>query len=376
MRTAPPARPPIAGPEPEVLIKEARRRQRRRYLLAGLATIVVLAGVAGVTAGLAGPAGHPPAHKSPRRVVHRAAGTPAVPARAMRRLTGAVAYMCGTSSICLMRPDGSGKRTLPATDPTATSPIWPPAPEWDPAWSPDGRRLALRGYYAPYAEGDYALYVVDANGCHLTRLTHHVNGISPAWSPTGRQIAFAAGGINVINANGTGLRRLTSDIARSGHDRYDDEEPSWSAADRIAFVRTRMGTSRGEIYVMNPDGSGVTPLTHGAPGFDQPSWSPNGKAIAFVADLQGAGVIEVANANGTGRHRVSPPTWASYSPTWTPGGKIVFLRQTGAPTQYTAAPARAYIVNRDGSGLRLLYPHLGGAHQITWGPTPLPRAGC
>lgn len=381
MKTVPPGWPPAAGPEPEVLIKEARHRQRRRYLLAGLATIAVLAAVAGVTAALAGPAGHPPAHKSPRRVVHRAAGTPAVPARAMRRLTGTVAYTCGTSSICLMRPDGSGKRTLPATDPVATSPIWPPAAEWDPAWSPDGRRLAFRGYYAPYAEGDYALYVVDANGCHLTRLTHHVNGITPAWSPTGRQIAFAGGGIDVINANGTGLRRLTSDIARSGRTWYGDDEPSWSARNRIAFARGRMGTSRGEIYVMNPDGSGVTPLTHGAPGFDQPSWSPNGKAIAFVADTvprQSAGVIEVANANGTGRHRVSPPTWASYSPTWTPGGKIVFLVIKGFQYSQLGSQVRAsaYIVNRDGTGLRLLYPHLGDAGQITWGPTPLPRAGC
>jgi hypothetical protein len=87
-------------------------------------------------------------------------------------------------------------------------------------------------------------------------------------------------------------------------------------------------------------------------------------------------VIEVANANGTGRHRVSPPSWTSFSPTWTPGGKIVFLRQTGTPTQYSAAPASAYIVDRNGSGLRLLYPRLGDALQITWGPKSLPHARC
>jgi len=88
----------------------------------------------------------------------------------------------------------------------------------------------------------------------------------------------------VINANpnGTGLRSLTSDRARSGRDRYADEDPTSSATNRIAFVRTRMGSSRGEIDTMNADGSGVAPLTRGDPGFAQPSWSPDGKSIPFV----------------------------------------------------------------------------------------------
>jgi hypothetical protein len=119
MRTAPPGWPPAARADPQVLIKEARRRQRRRYLLIGLATAVVLAGVAGVTVGLAGPGGHSPARQDLRHVTHRASTSP-VPAWA-KRLTGAVAYKCG-DSICLMRPDGTGLHTLTAT-----------YPEWDAA---------------------------------------------------------------------------------------------------------------------------------------------------------------------------------------------------------------------------------------------------
>jgi hypothetical protein len=47
----------------------------------------------------------------------------------------------------------------------------------------------------------------------------------------------------------------------------------------------------------------------------------------------------------------------------------------GAPTQSADAPASAYIVNRNGSGLRLLYPKLD-ATQIAWGAATLPRVTC
>ncbi len=360
-----------AWPDPMPRVRRAARRQR-----AGLAigTAVLLAAVVTPLALLPGLLSHPSGPQpsavgtkssSPAHTPPSASGGLSAPAWA-KRLHGEVAYKCG-NSICLMRPDGTGNRTLTAT-----------SPEWDAAWSPDGRRLAFRGYYAPYAEGDYAIYVADANGCHLTKLTGAMNGTNPSWSPSGRQIAFAHGGINVINANGTGFRRLTSDQARSGRDRYADEDPAWSATNRIAFDRTRMGTSRGEIYTMNADGSGVAPLTHGAPGFAQPSWSPTGRQIAFVATTGHSAmigsrmVIEVANADGTGLHRVSPRSWASYNPTWTPGRQIVFLVQNGTRTS-------ADIVNPDGTGLRSLYRSLADVQesvQIAWGSAPLPRAGC
>jgi hypothetical protein len=60
---APPGSPPDAGTEPEALIKEARRRQRRRWLAVGAAAAVVLAGVAEVAAGVAG---HSPGRPGPR----------------------------------------------------------------------------------------------------------------------------------------------------------------------------------------------------------------------------------------------------------------------------------------------------------------------
>jgi TolB protein len=350
-------------PDPMSRVRRAAARQRTRL---AAATAVLLAAVVTTLALLPGIVNHrsgvKPSEVGASRTPSGRSAAPSVPSWA-KRLRGEVAYKCA-DSLCLMRPDGTGKRTLIGA-----------SIAWDPAWSPDGRRLAFRGYYKPYAEGDYAIYVGDANGCHLTKLAGGIQGINPSWSPSGRRIAFAAGGIKVVNANGAGLRGLTSDRARSGRDRYADFEPAWSATNRIAFVRFLGRASIGEIYTMNSDGSGVAALTHGGPEFGQPSWSPDGKSIAFVANPGSTSGIEVAAADGTGVHQVSPRSWTSYSPTWTPGGKIVFIRQIHGPRQPTAMPTSAYIVNRDGSGLRLLYPKLD-AIQIAWGAATLPRANC
>lgn len=82
MRTAPPAGLPEVRTGPEALIKEARRRQRRRWLAAGVAVAAVLAGVAGVAGGVAG---HrpgrpgPQSHPGPQVAVRQAARPGPIP---------------------------------------------------------------------------------------------------------------------------------------------------------------------------------------------------------------------------------------------------------------------------------------------------------
>jgi hypothetical protein len=275
------------------------------------------------------------------------------------QLLGEVAYKCD-NSICLMDPNATGQRSLDAT-----------FPEWDPAWSPDGQQLAFRGYRT-IQEGSYAVYVVQADGCHPMRLPGTGGGTNPTWSPSGKEIAYAGGGIQIVSADGVQHRHLTRDTHRG----FDDS-PTWSSTNRIAFVRTLRGSVSGEIYVSNADGSGVTQLTHGGSGFQQPAWSSDAGSIAFVkgratAIPRGPLVIQVSNSDGTGRHPVSPPSWMSYDPTWTPDGQVVFLTQRGSDVD-------AYAVRADGSHLRQLYSHLAtipSGVQIAWGAGELPRSRC
>lgn len=94
----------------------------------------------------------------------------------------------------------------------------------DPAWSPDGARIAFSSNVR--GRGDYDIYVMDADGSGLERLTHATGlDLNPVWSPDGRLIAFTSlrdGNyeIYVMRADGSRERNLTNDPA-------NDYTPAW-----------------------------------------------------------------------------------------------------------------------------------------------------
>ena len=89
---------------------------------------------------------------------------------------------------------------------------------WDPAWSPDGKKIAFVSFRAG---NGYRLYVMDADGGNVTKLTENANPIGlayPEWSPDGKNIAFAdlkEGSIHIftVNPDGKNLKQVTTETA-------------------------------------------------------------------------------------------------------------------------------------------------------------------
>src|SRR5581483_8117322 len=85
--------------------------------------------------------------------------------------------------------------------------------------------------------------------------------------------------IYVVNADGSGLERLTSE-------KGDDEFPAWSRdGRRIAFVSYRNFVT--DIYVMNADGSNVRQVTRGPGRESSPAWSADGKRLVYASTGSG-----------------------------------------------------------------------------------------
>jgi Tol biopolymer transport system component/preprotein translocase subunit YajC len=265
---------------------------------------------------------------------------------------GQIAFLStrdGNIEIYVMNPDGSNQTRLTSS------------PEYDhsPAWSPDGRKIA----FVSLRDGNDDIYVMNADGSAVTNLTNTtftednpISNAGPAWSPDGTRIAFSSrrdqgnGGIWVMNSDGTDPTQITSE---------GETAPAWSPdGQKLAFKRMRVG-DRGDgttgsftdIIVMNADGTDPVRIFSTIISCAMYlEWSPDGSTIAFDGcDYDWS--IQLIHPDGTGLTQLLARRHNNEHPTWSPEGRrIAFSSDAGDLVTYSDI----YVMNADGTGLTQL----------------------
>lgn len=138
-----------------------------------------------------------------------------------------------------------------------------------PAWSPDGRTIAIVG--GPPATARIYLASPAGGAPRPLALAEPAGQSDPAWSPDGSRLAFVRG--TGASAEIIVVDVLTGAAVRVTENDVEDGSPAWSPdGERIAFV-SRRPNARGNIWLMDPDGQNREALTrHGDAEAGDPDW--------------------------------------------------------------------------------------------------------
>jgi Tol biopolymer transport system component len=240
----------------------------------------------------------------------------------------------------------------------------------DPAWSPDGRRIA-------FTRQD-AIYIMEADGSNVVRLTHEPYSSAPTWSPDGRRLAYAT-----VCSSGDGCVLIAStDPAdttrvRVGWPRGRHGTPAWSPdGTRIAFVSDAAAFDFvSDLYIETLADGTIAQVTSGfrfsdegpIPLYEHPAWSPDGGQLAlidcpvsyFTCDSSD---LLVTSADGSGLRPLGPPR--AGRPTWSPDGRTIAF-SVGALS--SGNPGSIQWIRADGSERGII---VDNGSEPAWRPTP------
>jgi Tol biopolymer transport system component len=241
-----------------------------------------------------------------------------------------VSDISGNDTIWIMDADGRNVKPLISGAGLVTR---------EPAWSPDGKLIALSMYSANGAD----IWILSLSDGKLTQLTRQSgNNEQPSWSPNGMTIAFVSdrSGTNDIwtmDPGGANLSRLTT---QPGHESHPSFSPDGT---RVVFCESLADSS--QLYVANANGSGLTQLTAAVTGREDvsPSWSISG--IVFSSNRDGYFHLWSLQDVGSTLLQVTSGVRDDFEPSWSSDGTMLAM-SSASPTDTLAG---VWISNKDGS---------------------------
>ena len=184
------------------------------------------------------------------------------------------------------------------------------------ALSPDKTTLAI-----DLQGAIYTLPVTGGKARAITDLLYDAH--QPAWSPDGQRIAFYSNRddrwhIWSVGRDGADPKQLTSGP-------YEDREPHWSRdGQRIVFSSNRSGNGSYDIWELNVASGQLRQLTKDTTNEFTPTYSPDGRRIAFVSNRPDNPGVYQLNARGT-ETLLAPAKGTVGTPAWTPDGQHVLF---------------------------------------------------
>jgi Tol biopolymer transport system component len=249
--------------------------------------------------------------------------------------------------ICVSDLDGNNRHQL--TDNLV--------PDLSPGWSPDGTQIVFVSS-RDSSEG-MDIYVMQSDGAKPVNLTRHPAGYSqPRWSPNGQTIAFTSTRDNlnsdlyVMGADGSHVTRLT----RMGWIGNFD----WSSDSKSIVFEGGVTADKG-IYTVNIENDSIIQLTHNQTLDSEPVWSPDGKYVAFRSEREDGFQIYTMDVRLHEETKISRGPDPSEGVTWSPDGR--FLSYVGGvdPNQ------KLYLLNLETRALTT-FPDFETLNTPKWSP--------
>ena len=230
----------------------------------------------------------------------------------------------------------------------------------EPAWSPDGERLAFSLHN--YRAGKSVIAVLDATGA--TRIVPGGNGpeYAPSWSPDGKRLVFLSrGGVFVMTAQGTERKRIVELPPNAPEAIF--ARPRWSPDGSTISYDAGNPVA---IFIVKPDGTDRRKFIEG----HQLAWALDGNRAAYGTELKwpDAGQVHTIDLDGTDRRRLTNNRAGAGRPAWSPDGTQIAYARYRADLIRTDADL--HVMKADGSQDRVLstipFPEVDPA----WQPLP------